>query len=89
MEVLVIVFGALVIGVVLGGLLARVFSPRVAMICGLILVVLAVVLLVIGERIQGYEGLGYSIPALVAVLPSAVGCGLTGLVAWYFRRSKP
>lgn len=88
MEVVVLVLCALIIGVVVGGLLARVVSPRVAMICGLILAVLAGVLLVIGARKQGFDGLGYSISALVFVLPAAVGSGVTGFIAWYFGRRK-
>ena len=49
MEAFAIAFGALVIGVVLGGSLARLASPRVAMIVALALIVLAAVLLVLGQ----------------------------------------
>ncbi|WP_323037332.1 hypothetical protein [Pararhodobacter sp.] len=88
MEIVVLVFGALVIGVVFGGIVARVFAPRVAMISGGILVGLAGFLLVVGARKQGFDGLGYSITALIFVFPAALGSGVVGLVAWYFGRGN-
>ncbi|MCB1406116.1 MAG: hypothetical protein KDK01_07585 [Rhodobacteraceae bacterium] len=86
MEILIVVIGATAIGVVIGGILARVFAPRVPMILALGLLVLAAILLLMGRQAQGWDGIGYAIGALFVATPVAAGCGLVGLVAWYFPR---
>ena len=89
MEIPVIVLGAIVIGVVVGGLLARLFSARVPMILALALLVVAAALLMMGRQMQGWDGLGYTISAILVAVPMAAGCGLVGLIAWYVpRRSR-
>tara|TARA_R110002124_G_scaffold65539_3_gene179204 strand:- start:493 stop:759 length:267 start_codon:yes stop_codon:yes gene_type:complete len=88
MEAFAIAFGALVIGVVLGGSLARLASPRVAMIVALALIVLAAVLLVPGRLGQGWDALGYGILALLVVAPMGVSAGLVRLLAWWGLRRR-
>ena len=88
MEAFAIAFGALVIGVVLGGSLARLASPRVAMIVALALIALAAVLLVLGQLGQGWDALGYGILALLVVAPMGVSAGLVGLLAWWGLRRR-
>ena len=88
MEILVIAFGALCVGAVLGGLLARLVSPRAAMIAGLAVAVAAVVSLVIGSGQQGWDGLGYTIVALLVLAPMALASGAVGLLAWFGLRRR-
>lgn len=86
MEVLSIAIITLVTGVVAGGVLARVFTPNVAIYGSLVLFGLAAVLLLIGSQKQGQDALGYSIPALMLCVPTGVGMGLVGLLAKYGGR---
>lgn len=88
MEVLSIVIICLVIGVVVGGILARVFSPKVALYGALLVIGAAAVLLAMGAQRQGWEGLGFVITALVFCAPLAVGMGLVGLLALYGMRRR-
>jgi len=80
MEIMAIAFGALVIGVVLGGVLSRVVSPRAAMFAGLLLLGLAGVLL-LGRQAFGLGDIGTSIVSLLFLLPAGGGSTLVGLVA--------
>lgn len=86
MDILPIVLGAAVIGAVIGAILARVFAARVALILALVFLGVAAILLMMGREAQGWDGLGYTIPALLVAAPMAAGCGLVGLIAWYFPR---
>lgn len=88
MELLAPVFGAAVIGIVIGGVLSRIFSPRVAIWLGLAVLALAVVLLITGSLKQGWDGLGYTVAAVIFATPIAAGSGLVGLIAWYFSRKQ-
>ncbi|MCW1404362.1 hypothetical protein [Pararhodobacter zhoushanensis] len=86
MEILVLGFGALCCGGILGGLLARFASPRAAMIGGLVLAVAAAVSLVIGSGLQGWDGMGYTIVGALLLAPMALAATAVGALAWFGRR---
>lgn len=86
MELLVVAFGALVIGVVIGGIVARVFSPRAALGVSVVLFVLAGVLWLIGANMNGWDGLAYLLPGLLGAAPAGLGAGVVGLIAFYGQR---
>ena len=88
MEILVIAFGALCVGAVLGGLLARLASPRAAMICGLVLLVAAAVSLAVGSQQQGWDGMGYTIVGVLVLAPMALASAAVGLLAWFGLRRR-
>ena len=86
MEILIVVLGAAVIGLVAGGILARVVALRTLFIVALVLFGLAGVLLFLGSQLVGFDGIGYTITAMLVVTPVAAAIGLIGLIVWFGGR---
>jgi len=87
MEAFAIGFGALILGGVLGGVLARVISPRAALFLSLGLLGVFVILMVRRQLSEGWDAIGYFVLAVFYVAPACVGSGLVGLLAmWGSRR---
>lgn len=82
-EVVIIMGGVALVGAVPGFLLGRFSGGRAALVLVAVLAVLAVVLLVMGRRAQGWDALTYGIASMIFAMPAAVGAALGGwLGAW-------
>lgn len=88
MIVLSIVLVTLPIGVVLGGILARVVSAKVSLYGAALLLVVAAALWGYGQRFEGMDKLDYTMPALILFLPIGLGMAMVALLALWGQRRR-